>query len=263
MRHLLPPLALVAIPALLLAQGALPPDAYEVENARSGYLYMEPPTRALQDDAFLNPGQFIVDQGERLWSTPMGDAGQSCASCHNDAATSMRGVAARYPVFDADAGQVVNLETEINTMLTDHMGAAPFAYETPELLGLTAYVSAQSFGMPIDVDISGPAQAAFESGRDYFYARRGQLDLSCAHCHEDNAGVKLRGDTLSQGQINGFPIYRLLWDDVGSRHRMFEWCNLSLRAAPEPAGSQAYQELELYLAWRGRGLPIETPAVRR
>ena len=76
-------------------------------------------------------------------------------------------------------------------------------------------------------------------------------------------GQRLRGDVISQGQSNGFPIYRHLWQTLGSAHRMFAWCNNAVRAEPLPYGSDDYVNLELYLAWRGRGLPVETPAVRR
>jgi sulfur-oxidizing protein SoxA len=44
---------------------------------------------------------------------------------------------------------------------------------------------------------------------------------------------------------------------------MFVWCNTSIRAEPYPEGAPEYLALELYVAWRGRGLPMESPAVRR
>ena len=103
----------------------------------------------------------------------------------------------------------------------------------------------------------------FESGREFFFRRRGQLNIACSQCHDDLAGQKLRGDTISQGQVNGFPIYRLMWRSMASRHRMFAWCNNAVRAEPYSAGSPEYLALELYMAWRARGLPLETPAVRR
>lgn len=230
---------------------------------RSGYEFMAPQSQALQDDDFVNPAFFSVEDGQRLWATPMGSEGLSCASCHADAETSMAGVAARYPQYDEEVGGLVNLEGRINQMLTQEMGAEALAYESAALLGLSTYVALQSRGMPMSVDIEGPARPYFEAGRDYFFTRRGQLDLSCSQCHDGLAGQKLRGDTISEGQINGFPIYRLLWNSTASRHRMFAWCNTSLRAEPESPGSETYLALELYLAWRGGGLPMESPAVRR
>jgi L-cysteine S-thiosulfotransferase len=113
------------------------------------------------------------------------------------------------------------------------------------------------------VHIDGPAHPFFEAGKALFYQRHGQLDLACAHCHEHYAGHRLRGDLVSQGQINGFPLYRFTWQTLGSTHRMFAWCHTSVRATPYPYGADDYVNLELYLAWRGRGLPVETPAIRR
>lgn len=235
---------------------------YEVDGRRSGYLYMGAETRALEDDDFLNPGFFAVDRGAELWTRVEGSAGKSCASCHEDVA-SMRGVAARYPVFDEKRGGLVNLELRINEMRRERMGAPDYVYESEDLVALTAYVANQSRGLPMQVAVDGPAAPYFEQGREYWFRRRGQLDLACSNCHDDNAGKMLRGDVMSQGQVNGFPIYRLMWREAASRHRMFSWCNWALRAEPSPLGSDEYLALELYVAWRGRGLPIETPAVRR
>lgn len=247
--------------SFVLAQGW---DAarYEVDGKKSGYLYMDQATRDLQDDDFLNPGMFAVETGQALWDREDPISGVSCASCHGDAETSMRGVAARYPVYDPAVGKLVNLEGRINQMLTDTMGAESLPYED-DLLALTAYVGLQSRGMPIEVAIDGPAAPFFEAGRTFFFERRGQLDLNCSQCHDDLAGQKLRGDLMSEGYVTGFPIFRLIWDSMGSRHRMFQWCNTSVRAEPYALGSDEYLNLELYVAWRTRGLPVETPAVRR
>ena len=260
--------ALSAFALILLSAGAAPAQGvdeprYEVDGRRSGYLYMGAETQALQDDDFLNPGFFAVERGAELWNSVEGTEGKSCASCHDDAATTMRGVAVRYPVYDGDSDGLVNLELRINEMRRDYMGATEYEYESKELVALTAYVATQSRGMPMAVSVDGPAAPFFERGRDYFFRRRGQLDLSCSQCHDDNAGQSLRGDLMSQGQVNGFPIYRLMWREAASRHRMFAWCNWALRAEPSPLGSDEYLALELYVAWRGRGLRMETPAVRR
>jgi sulfur-oxidizing protein SoxA len=236
---------------------------YEAEGKKSGYLYMDEGTRSLQDDDFLNPGMFAVDAGRALWERPDPVSGESCASCHGDAKTSMRGVAARYPVYDPGTGGIVNLELRINQMLTEAMGAEPLPYESDDLLALTAFIAYQSRGMPIDVAIEGPAAPFFEAGKAFFFERRGQLDLNCSQCHDDYAGEKLRGDLISEGHVTGFPIFRLLWDEMGSRHRMFQWCNISVRAEPYAFGSPEYLNLELYVAWRSQGLLVEGPAVRR
>jgi sulfur-oxidizing protein SoxA len=252
--------------AVCAAVGLLPAQEsrrYIVDGRRSGYTYLSKENRQLQDDDFANPGLLWVEQGQELWRRADGSAGRSCASCHGEAARSMRGVRARYPRFDPRHGKLLNLEQQINRCRVERMQAAPYAYESETLLAITAFVSFQSRGLPIEVRIDGPVKPFFEAGKTFFLQRRGQLDLACSHCHVQHAGRRLRGDVVSQGQINGFPIYRHTWQALGSTHRMFAWCNVSVRAAPYPHGSDAYVNLELFMAWRGRGLPVEAPAVRR
>lgn len=238
-------------------------SAYTSDDRRSGYTFLTPETQALQNDDFANPGLLWVEQGGRLWSEPAGAANQSCEGCHGDAATAMKGVAAHYPKYDEGAGRVINLEQRINLCRTEHQKAEPFAYESTDLLSMTAFVGTQSRGEKVDVAIDGPAAASFARGKEQFYTPIGQLDMSCADCHETSVGARLRGEVISQGQINGFPIYRQLWQTMGSTHRMFGWCNEAVRAEPYAYGSQEYVDLELFERWRGRGLPVETPAVRR
>jgi len=244
-------------------QGPAPPARIRAEDRRSGYHFQSPETQAMQDDDAANPGFLWVLEGEALWRMAAGPAGASCAGCHGDAAASMKGVAARYPAFDAAAGRVVNLEQRITRCRAERQQAPPLAYESRELLALTAYVASQSRRVPVQVAIDGPARPFFEAGRDFFSTRLGQLNLACRHCHEDHWGGQLRGDRLSQGYGNAYPIYRLEWQTLGSLQRRLRSCNIGVRAEPYPYGAQEYVNLELYLAWRAQGLPVETPGVRR
>lgn len=267
-RHAARPLLAILAALLVVATGATMLGAQqraasEIEGRKSGYLFLTESTRALQDDDFQNPAMFAVEKGRSVWGRTEGLQQLSCASCHGANAASMRGIAARYPVYDATRMGMVNLELRINEERKIRMGAPPLPYESEDMIALTAFVSMQSRGLPMAVDIAGPAQPYFERGRAFWNERRGQLDLACTHCHDDLVGRRLRGDLISQGQVNGFPIYRLGWRAMASRHRLFEWCNTSVRAEPYAYGSEEYLALELYTAWRGRGLPIEAPAVRR
>lgn len=225
----------------------------------SGYAFLTAETQALQDDTFENPGYLWVDRGRALFNT----GERACASCHEDNGEALHGAAARYPAIDAKTGQLLNLEGRINQCRVEHQDQAELDYESDDLLGLTAFVANLSNGVPVDVSFGGRAQAHFERGQTYFNTRRGQFDLACSTCHNDNWGKKLRGDTISQGHGNGFPAYRLEWEGMGSLHRRFRDCDLGVRAEPYPAGSETYLSLELYLAARAEGLEIETPAVRR
>lgn len=228
----------------------------------SGYTFLTPETQAQQDDDFLNPGFLWVDRGAELFTSEEGvDA--ACASCHEAGGDGLKGAAAHYPAIDAQSGTLVNLEGRINLCRTRHQGATPLEYESDDLLALTAYVANLSRGVPMSVPIDDSLRPNYDAGRDYFFTRRGQLNLACHHCHDQNWGRKLRGDTISQGQPNGFPAYRLEWQTLGSLHRRFRDCDAGVRAEPKDYGSDIYLALELYLAVRAKGLPLETPAVRR
>lgn len=231
-------------------------------DIKSGYDYRGAKTQAMQDDDFENPAFLMVDQGESAWSTAEGEAGKSCASCHGDDASSVKAVASTYPVYNEASGKLINIEQQINACRTDNMKAEPYKWESPAMLSMTAYLKSHGRDDVVNVKIDGPAAPFFEKGKEFYYARRGQLDMSCAHCHEDNYGNNIRADLLSQGQSNGFPTYRMKWQGVGSLHRRFRGCNKNIRATSLAYGSDDYVNLELYLAWRGQGLPIEGPSVR-
>lgn len=231
-------------------------------HIKSGYDYRGAKTQAMQDDDFENPAFLMVDQGEEAWASVEGEADKSCASCHGDDASSVKAVASTYPVFNEASGKLINIEQQINACRTGNMKAEPYKWESPAMLSMTAYLKSQGRGDVVNVKIDGPAAPFFEKGKEFYYARRGQLDMSCAHCHEDNYGNNIRADLLSQGQSNGFPTYRMKWQGVGSLHRRFRGCNKNIRSESLAYGADDYVNLELYLAWRGQGLPIEGPSVR-
>jgi len=230
---------------------------------KSGLAYAGADVRALQADDFGNPGMLWVARGEKLWNAPAGRSDKSCAGCHREAPSTMKGVAARYPRVDDKAGGLLNLEGRINRCRESEQQAEPLRYESEELLALTAYVAHQSRGMPVKVDIGKAGRAHFERGRETYYRRQGQINLACTHCHERNAGRRLLADTISEGHGNAYPIYRLEWQSAGSLHRRLRACYFGVRAEQPAAGSAELLDLELYLAWRAQGLVVETPGVRR
>lgn len=228
--------------------------------AQSGLAFTGPSVRSLQADDFANPGMLWVDRGQRLWKEATGPRGRSCADCHE---RSLRGAAARLPAVDAASGQLVNLESRIRACQAQRQGIEPAAHESDALLALSAYVAHQSRGIPVRVEIDGPARPFFERGRELHQRRIGQLNLACSHCHDANWGRRLGPETISQGHGVGYPAYRLEWQALGSLHRRFRSCLSGVRAEMLPQGHPDYLALELYLAWRASGLPVETPAVRR
>ena len=250
-----------AIFAALMA-GAV--GAAEIPQAerRSGYSFMAPETRAMQDDDTSNPGLLWVLDGEALWKRKVGAADKACADCHGDASTSINGIAARYPAFDKALGRPVDLEQRINLCRTNHQQASPLPYESRDLLALTAFVARQSQGAPIETGTDPQLESFIAKGRELFMQRQGQLNLGCANCHNDNWDKRLAGSAITQGHPTGYPQYRLEWQSLGSLQRRLRACITGVRAQAYDHGAPELVELELYLMSRARGMPVEAPAVR-
>lgn len=241
-----------------------PPEGHPLDEVISGWHYRTKETRALEADSFENPAMLGVEEGEAIWNTVEGTEGKSCATCHGDASESMAGVGAHYPKWDADAGRPINIELQINKCREERMGAEPYAFDKGGQKPLTAYIKHQSLGEPVSIDLSqGDMQSWWEKGKELYYTRTGQLNLSCATCHEDHNGEYIRADHLSQGQVNGFPTYRLKQAALVSIHNRFRGCIRDTRAEMPKAFSDELMALEVYVTWRGTGLSVETPAVRQ
>ena len=234
-----------------------------LSELRSGLAFASPDVRAMQADDTANPGLLWLDRGGKLWDARPGSTTPSCASCHGEARVSMRGVAARHPRFDAVTGTLFDLEARINDCRTRRQRAGSWPRESEDLLALTAYVAFQSRGMPLAVAIDGDARPAFERGRAFYMKRQGQMNLACTQCHDQNWGKRLLAETISQGHGNAFPVYRLEWQGLGSLQRRIRACLFGIRAEMPPAGTPILTDVELFLAWRAEGLPVETPGVRR
>ena len=248
-------------PTVLLVLVAMSCAAAD-DTRRSGFDFMSPATQAMQRDDMANPGMLSVKDAETSWKTPAGTSGASCASCHGDAQTRMRGVAARYPAWDSTTRGPITLGQRIAQCREKRQLAPPLKAESTELLGLEAYVAMQSRGLPMQAN-DDPRVAPFrERGRSLFFQRIGQLDFSCAQCHDDNAGQRLAGSVIPQAHPTGYPLYRLEWQGLGSLQRRLRNCMSGVRAEPFAYGARELAELELYLMQRAAGMPIESPAVR-
>ena len=253
--------ALISAVSIISGWPAIAADV-PLSERKSGYQFLARETRAMQDDDTANPGMLWVLDGEALWNRKVGKANKSCADCHNDASTSMKGVAARYPAFNEAANRPIDLEQRINICRTDQQNATPLLFESNEMLALAGFVGRQSRGMPIAVSDDERTKPFIQAGRAMFGRRQGQLNLSCAQCHDDNWGAKLAGVSVPQGHPTGYPLYRLEWQAMGSLQRRLRNCLIGMRAQAYTFGAPEYVNLELFLMWRARGMAIETPAVR-
>jgi sulfur-oxidizing protein SoxA len=251
----------IAMAALLVAANAVAAEIPQSER-RSGFSFMAPDTQAMQNDDTNNPGMLWVLDGEALWKRKAGSADKACADCHGDGSTSMKGVAARYPAFDKALGRPVDLEQRINLCRINRQQATPLAYESRDLLTLTAFIARQSHGIAIEAGTDPQLEPFIAKGRALYSQRQGQLNLACANCHDDNWDKRLAGSAITQGHPTGYPLYRLEWQSLGSLQRRVRSCITGIRAQAYDYGAPELVELELYLMSRARGMPMESPAVR-
>ena len=220
---------------------------------RSGFVDMSPALQAMQRDDTQNPAWLWLKDGEERFAA-------DCTRCH--ASSQLRDVATRYPAFDAALGKPVTLATRINLCRTRYLQRQALAAESDELIGLETYLGWLGRGLPIAPPRDPRLEPARAAGSRLYQTRFGQLDFSCAQCHDDNAGRRLAGSTIPQAHPVGYPTYRLEWQGMGSLQRRLRGCMSAVRAEPFGYGSDELTALELYLAQRAAGLPIETPAVR-
>lgn len=239
-------------------------EDHPFKEVLSGWLFREAETRAAEADSFANPGMLAVERGEALWNKIEGTVGKSCASCHNEAAVSMKNVGAHYPKWDAEAKKPIDIEMQIDKCRVKNMGAEAYKADSGDQVDLTTYIKYQSLGTPVKLDLAqGGMQSWWDKGKTLYYTRTGQLNLSCASCHEVNMDKMIRADHLSQGQVNGFPTYRFQTGGMVSLMNRFRGCVRDTRAEMPKAFSDDLLALEVYVTWRGSGLSVETPAVRQ
>jgi len=227
---------------------------------QSSYDLMSAENKALQDNLDMNPAAFWLLDGQALWTQPSGPKSLSCASCHGDAERSMKGVAASFPKIRSR--RLTTLEEQIEICRTERQGLVRAGHESKVSLALSTYVASQSKGLPIHIDDSPAMRAQIDEGAKLFNKRIGQLNLSCAQCHDERAGLKLGGSVIPQAHPSGYPIYRLEWQSVGSLERRLRNCMIGVRSEPFPYDSDELKQLEAFLMWRAEGMILESPAVR-
>jgi len=250
--------ARAVLAAVLLACAAL---AGAQDPRRSGFEDMGAATQAMQRDDGMNPALLWVQEGEQLWNRAPAAGARACASCHG-APQAMKGVAARHPAWDEALRRPVNLATRINLCRQRHQGQPALPAEHGELLALEALVGLQSRGLPIAEPADPRLRPHLANGERWYRQRIGQLELSCAQCHDERAGGRLASALIPQGHPTGYPIYRLEWQGMGSLARRVRGCMTGVRAEPFASHGPDMTDLELYLASRAVGMKVETPAVR-
>lgn len=168
-------------------------------------------------------------------------------------------MAVRYPAFDEG---LVDLPGRIQRCRVRHQQLPAWAPEAEPLLALTALVAQQSRGLPLQPPRGPALDAAAARGQRLYTARTGALNLACAHCHDERAGLRLGGSLIPQGHVDDYPVYRLEWQSLGSLQRRLRGCLNGVRAALPAWDSDELLALEVYLSRRSAGMPMQPPGVR-
>lgn len=207
------------------------------------------------------PYDFALDEGKKLFETPFKN-GKTYADCFPNKGI---GIRQDYPYFDTNTGEVITLSMAVNRC-REANGEKPLNWEKGPMASITAYMAFTSRGKRFDIKIPDDprALAAYEDGERYFYSRKGQLNFSCASCHVQSAGKRLRGDVLApaMGILAAFPIYRSDWGSMGTIERRFTSCDSQTRAEPLKPDDKTYRDLEYFLTFMGNGLPVAGPGTR-
>jgi len=207
------------------------------------------------------PYEPMIEAGEGMWNTAFAN-GKTYGSCFGDDPAQRQ----NYPHWDAKRKMVVTLPLAINEC-REANGEKPLKYKKGKMADLLAYMSYTSRGQEINVEVPNDpdAVAAYNEGKNFYFARRGQLNFSCASCHMESASMHVRTDTLSPalGHTSGWPVYRSKWGELGTLHRRFDGCNKQVRAKPFKAQGKEYRNLEYFLSHMSNGIEYNGPSARK
>ncbi len=241
-----------------------------LQDFTNGVYSVDKPSRE-QWEAFEDfpPYEIFVDKGEELFKKPFKN-GKTYSSCFPGVE---KGIKQGYPYFDEKRAEVITLELAINEC-REKNSEKKLKWKKGKIAHLSAYIAYRSRGHKGAVKIvnSPDSMAWYERGKKHFYAKRGQLNMSCADCHYYYSGNKIRADILSPalGHTSHFPVYRNKWslkstsgDGMGTMHRRYGGCNKQVRAKPFKAQSQEYRALEYFHTYMSNGLVLNGPGVRK
>lgn len=237
-------------------------NSVTARDLKSGSEYLTPATLEMQNDEFANPGMTAVEEG-RIEFHRAGVNEKTCATCHgkNGSNFDLKKIAS-YPIYNKEYEKPFTLQEQINYCGEEYLDNVPYVYDCVDLVEIESYVRHLAQGEKVNVTITEPLKPFYEKGKKIYNTRYGQMNMACNVCHDQFDGQRLRGQVLSQGHSNGFPLYRLGSGKMTSLHGRIKECFQSFRAEPFFLGSEELLSLELYLHARGNGLKIETPAVR-
>nr|CAA6828977.1 MAG: sulfur oxidation protein SoxA [uncultured Thiotrichaceae bacterium] len=236
-------------------------DVDEAAYGDGAYVFREDAYEQFKElEADFPPYEDQVAEGEEMWNTAFAN-GKTYKDCLGEVDT----VRAQYPKYDEENDTILTLEGQINACRKAN-DEKPLKWKKGPMASLSGYIADQAEGQKIDVKIPNEkAEKWYEKGKNFFYAKRGQLNMSCADCHVAYAGNRIRAEILSPvvGQVTHFPTYRAKWGQLGTLHRRYGGCNQQVRAKDFKAQSDEYKALEYFHTAMSNGLEWTGPAFRK
>ncbi len=216
------------------------------------------------------PYELGLGNGKKVWDTPFKN-GKTFASCFKNGG---KNIAQNYPYWDDKTQKVRTAEMDLMDCAKNNGAELPFLKADldkdlnarVQLAELTAHFYSLSKGQRISIDLSKPgAVKAYEDGKKFWWARRGQLNFACSNCHMDLADKNFGGNqplSAALGHTTAWPAQRLEWGRLETIHWRYVTCNSQVRAKPQKHGSEAYNTLQFYETYMSSGLPLTAPAMR-
>jgi len=235
------------------------PNMTKDQFSNGSYQFSE--DKLLQYEAQMDMPAFedSLEKGESLWNTAFKN-GKTYASCFDVKVNKIR---ALYPRWNADSKKVETLEASINACRESN-GESKIGWKKGSMAFISAFLNTAAAGETINVIVpvgDAGAKAAWDAGKNTFYTKRGQLNLSCADCHVYSAAKRIRGNILSgaMGHVTHFPVWRGKWaakkgNGYGTIQRRYGGCYKQVRAVPEKAQKPTYDNLEYFHTSMSNGM---------
>jgi len=186
--------------------------------------------------------------------------GKSYEDCFPNKASA----SARTILFRREGRQVVTLELALNAAAKP-MASPPFSYVRDEMAALTAiWRSPRAASRSTSRSQRSPrARSLPERQGNISNTRRGQLNFSCATCHVQSPGERIRAKCWRPRSAFSMRCRSTVRMERHGHHQP-PFYHLQQPDSRRPLAPQddEYRDLEYYLSYVSNGLPISGPGAR-
>ena len=206
------------------------------------------------------PYEFQLEDGQEMFEKEFAN-GNSFETCLADGSLLP---AHKYPFFDEARQEVITLSMSINACLQAN-GEKRIKYGK-SIAGLAGYMAFRSRGEKVNVEINSQAALdAFNKGKEFYFTKRGYLNNSCATCHVQGAGQRVRTETLHQGIADAahWPVHRLKSQRMLTLHERFAGCHRDQGTQKLALQSETYRNLEFFVSYLSNDYDVTGPNIRK